>query len=69
MIAALRDLQRLRLPLAAHPIDQPMLAVDAAGPPAAQVSAQRFGLAGAAKGIAAAFRDQIVEAGEQLGPS
>ena len=48
MIATLRNLQRLRLALAAHPIDQPMLAVDPPGPPAFQIAGQRFGLAGAA---------------------
>lgn len=53
MISALRNLQRLRLTLAADPIDQPMLAIDPAGPPAAQLAAQRFGLARAARGIPA----------------
>ena len=67
MIPALRNLQRLPIPLTADPIDQPMLTVDPAGPPAAEIAAERLGLAGAAKGVAATVPDQVVEAGEQLG--
>lgn len=67
MIATLRNLQRLRITFTANPIDQPMLAVDPAGPPAAEVAAQRLGPAGTAKGVAAALLDQVIEAGEQLG--
>ena len=66
MIPALRHFQRLCLALTAHAIDQPMLAIDAAGSPATEVSAERFGLAGAAEGIAHAFLEQAVQAIERL---
>jgi hypothetical protein len=66
MIPALRDLKRLRIALARHPIYQPMLAVDPAGPPAGQIAAERFRLAGAAERIAHAFLDQRIDAFEAL---
>lgn len=53
VIPALRHFERLRFALAADAIDQPMFAIDPAGPPAAQVPAKWLGLARSAKGIAA----------------
>lgn len=43
-----------------------MLRRDPARPPACQVALERFGLAGAAKGVAAAFGDQGVDPGEDF---
>src|SRR6476469_9781108 len=62
MIAALRHFERLNFALAIDAIHQPMFAIDTAGPPAAQVSTQGFGLAGAAEGIAHAFLEQAIQA-------
>ena len=44
-----------------------MFAVDAARPPARQIAAERFGLAGPAKGIAHAFLEQRVDPVDNLG--
>lgn len=57
MIAALEDNQRLTL----HPIDQPMFAVDAAGPEAGIVATERFGFARALEWVAPTFADQAVK--------
>lgn len=57
MIAALEDNQRLTL----HPIDQPIFAVDAAGPEAGIVAAQGFGFARAFERVALACADRAVE--------
>lgn len=67
MIPALRHFERLRLALAPHPVHQPMLAVDAAGPPAGEIAAQRFGLAGSAKRVAHALLEQRVDPFDDLG--
>ena len=61
MEPALRDFEHLRRALAADAVDQAVLAGDAAGPPAAQVTLERFGFAGAVIGVTAAFLDQLVE--------
>jgi hypothetical protein len=61
MIPALRDLQRLRIATAAHPVHQPMFAIDPARPPAGQVAAERPGLAGAGKRVTLAFLDQRID--------
>jgi len=66
MIATLCNLQRVRITFSADPINQPMLAIDPAGPSAAEIATERLGLAGAAKWVAAAALDQVVEAGKQL---
>jgi len=66
MIPARRHFERLPVALATHTIDQPMLAIDAAGPPAGQRAAERFGLAGAAEGIAQAFLEQAIHSIEQF---
>ena len=66
MIPALRHVERLARALARHPNHQPMFPVDAARPPARQVAAERFGLAGPAKGVAHAFLEQRVDPFERL---
>jgi len=57
VVAALHDLERH----GRRAIDQPVLAVDAAGSEASEVSAERLGLAGALEWVAQAFLDQAVE--------
>ena len=64
MIPTLRNLQRLRVATAAHPVHQPMFAIDPAGPPAGQVPAERLGLPGAAKRVTLAFLDQHIDASQ-----
>src|SRR4051812_27295279 len=66
MVPALRHFQRLRLALAADPIDQPLLPVDPTRPPAGEIAAQRLGLARPAEGVAHAFLEERVEPGEHL---
>ena len=66
MIPALRHLQRLLVALADDAIHQPVFLIDPPRPPARQIAAQRFGLAGALERVAAAFFDQGVEFFEQL---
>ena len=66
MIAALRDFERLCVALARRAIDQPVFDVDAAGPPAGEIAAKGFGLAGAREEMAPAFLEQDVLAGELI---
>lgn len=66
MIPALRHLDRLPLALARHAVDQALFAADPARPPAREVAAERFGLAGAPEGVAAAFFEEGVDLGEDL---
>ena len=67
MIPALRNLHRLRVTTSHHAVNQPMLMVDPARPPARQIAAERFGFAGALERMAAAFLDQRVQLVEQFG--
>ena len=67
MIPALRNLHRLSVTTSRHAVNQPMLMVDPARPPARQIAAERFGFAGAFERMAAAFLDQRVQLVEQLG--
>lgn len=67
MIPAPRHLEHPARAAPRHPIHQPMLAVDAAGPPAGEIAAQRFGLAGSAKRVAHALLEQRVDPFDDLG--
>ena len=66
MIPARQHLERLPFPLPAHAVHQPVFGRDAAGPPAGQVAFERFGLAGAAGGVAHCLHDQDVDPFEHL---
>lgn len=57
VVAALDDDQAVTL----DPVDQAVLAVNAAGPVAGKIAFQWFRLAGSIEGMASAFLDQAVE--------
>ena len=67
MQPALDDLQRLRGSRAFHSIDEPILAIDPARPPALQSSLQWLRLPSALERVPTAFLDQLVEALQRLG--
>lgn len=67
MIPTLRNLHPLRVTTSRHAVNQPMLMVDPARPPPRQITAERFGFAGAFERTAAAFLDQRVQLVEQVG--
>ena len=62
MIPAAQHLERLNLPAPAHTIYQPVFAGNPPRPPASQVLAQGFRLAGPAKGVPSAFLNEQVDA-------
>ena len=67
MVPALGDFELLGGALAGHPVDQPVFQRDPTRPPALQIAAQRFGLAGPAEGTAQALLDQAVQSIERVG--
>lgn len=62
MIPALGDQQGVIF----HPVDQPVLLVQPAGPPAGQAALERFRLARSCRRRARALADQPVQATEQF---
>ena len=69
VLAALGDFELLRGvgAGAADTVNKPIFQCDAAGPPAFEIAAQRFGLARPFKGRAHALFDQAIEPGQYVG--